>query len=471
MNIKQKLFAGFGVSALVAGIASGFALHAINSLRQAANFEMQRSVIGLALVGNLNTATANMRFAQRGVTFFTLTRSNDAAGQYENFQKEVKNNRQIEKNLEPLLDPQEKIVLHDFDAGLRTYTETLEQVKQIAQTGDERATTKAVADLLRPPGLVMQGASAKLEKAQRAGIDASMRLIDHKTQQAAWIEALLLLGTLGTGVVLWFLVHGMVVCLRQSSSSLSIGAHEVNSAANQIAATSNTLAQNASREAAFLEETSASAEQITSVTHQTAERSSEAVRVMNQVSGTIAEANQSLSEMLGSMQEITGSSDRISKIIRVIEEIAFQTNILALNAAVEAARAGEAGMGFAVVADEVRNLAQRSAQAAKDTTALIEESIRSSQEGRVRFDKVSSAIGAITEGASEIKNLIAEIQSAASEQARGVQQISKAVLDTQALTQSTAASAEEGAASSEELNAQTATLHEVARTIQGLIGT
>ena len=328
MNIKQKLFIGFGVSALAAGVGSGFALHAITTLRQTANFEMQRSVTGLALVGSLNTSTANMRFAQRGVSFFTLTRSKDAAGQYENFQKEVRNIRQIEKDLEPLLDQQDKSVLQEFDRGVRTYAETLEEVKQIAETGDEQATTKAIAQRLRPPGLVMQTASAQLEKSQRAGIAASMHLIDHMSQEAAWIEGFMLLGALGTGVVLWFVVRAMVACLRQSASSLATCSHEVNATANQIAATSNTLAQNATREAASLQETSlatsTSAEQITSVTQQTAERSKEAVGAMDHVSETISEANRSLSEMLGSMQEITGSSDRISKIIRVIEEIAFK---------------------------------------------------------------------------------------------------------------------------------------------------
>jgi methyl-accepting chemotaxis protein/methyl-accepting chemotaxis protein-1 (serine sensor receptor) len=154
------------------------------------------------------------------------------------------------------------------------------------------------------------------------------------------------------------------------------------------------------------------------------------------------------------MREITGSSDKISKIIKVIDEIAFQTNILALNAAVEAARAGEAGMGFAVVADEVRSLAQRSAQAAKDTSALIEESIAKSNEGGTRLERVAAVIRAITESTVKVKTLVDEVNLGSQEQARGIEQISKAIAQMDQVTQSTAASAEEGASASEELSAQ-----------------
>src|SRR5271156_3316875 len=123
--------------------------------------------------------------------------------------------------------------------------------------------------------------------------------------------------------------------------------------------------------------------------------------------------------MVQSMQEITGSSDKISKIIKVIDEIAFQTNILALNAAVEAARAGEAGMGFAVVADEVRSLAQRSAQAAKDTATLIEDSITRSREGKMKVDQVSFAIKVVTQDSTGVKILIDEVSLGSEEQSRG----------------------------------------------------
>lgn len=198
------------------------------------------------------------------------------------------------------------------------------------------------------------------------------------------------------------------------------------------------------------------------MTRKNAENAEDCAKLMAAVDTRIAEANRTLGEMVDSMEQINASSDKISKIIKVIEEIAFQTNILALNAAVEAARAGEAGMGFAVVADEVRNLAQRSSQAAKDTAVLIEESIAKSNGGTARVSQVAEAIQAITESANKVKLLADEVNLGSQEQARGMAQIAKAVVEIEQVTQRAAAGSEETASASEELSAQ-------AEAIRGLI--
>ena len=174
--------------------------------------------------------------------------------------------------------------------------------------------------------------------------------------------------------------------------------------------------------------------------------------------------------MSASMDAIKTSSDDITKIIKTIDEIAFQTNILALNAAVEAARAGEAGMGFAVVADEVRNLAQRCAQAAKDTASLIEESIAKSNDGKTKVDEVATAIHAIIEEAAKIKTLSDEVNLGSREQARGLEQIAKAITQMEQVTQKSAANAEESASAAEELTAQSETMKDIVERLTAMIG-
>ncbi len=173
---------------------------------------------------------------------------------------------------------------------------------------------------------------------------------------------------------------------------MSENAEEVAGAATQVSGASQSLAQGASEQAASLEETSASTEEIASITRRNADNALQVAGLMQQSEQSASGVNQTLDRMVDKMKEIDASSNKIARIIKVIDEIAFQTNILALNAAVEAARAGEAGLGFAVVADEVRNLAQRCAQAARDTAGLIEESIETSRDGNVRLDQMAGAV-------------------------------------------------------------------------------
>jgi methyl-accepting chemotaxis protein len=271
----------------------------------------------------------------------------------------------------------------------------------------------------------------------------------------------------GIGLVI---VRGTNKVLGDSVAALSTGAEQVVSAAGQVAASAQTLSQGATEQAASLEETSASMEEMASMARRNADHTHEAAGLMSQVDLRVTQSNGVLQAMVTSMGAIQESSSKVARIIRTIDEIAFQTNILALNAAVEAARAGEAGMGFAVVADEVRGLAQRSAQAARETEALIEESIARSQEGSRKVTEVAASFGAITESVTRVKGLVHEVREASHQQTQGIEQVAQAVTQMEKVTQSSAATAEENAAASEELNAQAESSMAVVRSLAALVG-
>ena len=190
------------------------------------------------------------------------------------------------------------------------------------------------------------------------------------------------------------------------------------------------------------------------MTKQNADNANQADALMKDANQTIATANSTMDQMTVSMNSITQSGEETQKIVKTIDEIAFQTNLLALNAAVEAARAGEAGAGFAVVADEVRNLAMRAADAAKDTSGLIEESAKQIKEGAALVDVTNKAFDEVAVQADKVTNLIGEIAAASTEQAQGIDQVNTAVGEMDRVVQQNAATAEESASASEEMNAQ-----------------
>jgi methyl-accepting chemotaxis protein len=254
--------------------------------------------------------------------------------------------------------------------------------------------------------------------------------------------------------------RGINRTLRKVCGDLNAGAEQTASAAGQVSSASQTLAEGASEQAASLEETSSSLEEISSMTKRNAASATQAKELAGQTRAAADNGATDMEEMKRAMDAIKSSSDGISKIIRTIDDIAFQTNILALNAAVEAARAGEAGMGFAVVAEEVRNLAQRSAESAKETASRIEDSVTRSAHGVAICNKVAVTLGEIVGKARQVDTLVAEIALASNEQTQGIEQVNTAVSQMDKVTQSNAAGAEESAAAAEQLNAQAVVLQD-----------
>jgi methyl-accepting chemotaxis protein len=243
----------------------------------------------------------------------------------------------------------------------------------------------------------------------------------------------------------------------------------LNDSSNEVASASQQLSQGSAEQASAIEETSSTLQQSASMIQQNTVNTNEATRIFKRAKDSSDKGSTEMQEMMNSMQEIKKSSDQIAKIIKVIDDIAFQTNILALNAAIEAARAGEAGMGCAVVAEEVRNLAQRSAQAAMDTAAMIENNIELSNKGVTVARKVHEALNEITAGSKKVNELMAEIAAAGEEQSQGIDQVNKAVLQMETITQQNASNAEESASAAEELSAQADNMRKIVSELSELV--
>ncbi len=257
--------------------------------------------------------------------------------------------------------------------------------------------------------------------------------------------------------------------LTEISSSITESATEVNSASGMVTTSSQTLAEGATEHAAALEETSSSLEEMSSMTKQNADNAAQAKALTVEAKQIVDKVDSQMNRMVTAIQDVTKSSEETGKIIKTIDEIAFQTNLLALNAAVEAARAGEAGAGFAVVADEVRNLAMRAAEAAKNTSSLIENTIVTVKNSRDLTEQTQNAFKENIQISNKIGQLIDEIAVASNEQAQGIGQIGRAVAEMDKVVQHTAASAEESASASAEMNAESFKMKDQVGTLTALI--
>ena len=359
--------------------------------------------------------------------------------------------------------------LQSVQEALDTMRKGKESIVQEVKTGDMDRALAIYNDAIKPPQTHQAEAASVILQVQSERLAADADAAKASAASSRWVTALLLGLTCAVGAVVAFVVRQINAVLRTSVLELAESAVQIASAAQQVATSSQSLAHGSSEQAATIEETSSASAEINSMAQRNTENSHSAAAMVAGSQEGFAKTNVSLAEMVGAMDGINASSQKISKIIKVIDEIAFQTNILALNAAVEAARAGDAGMGFAVVADEVRNLAQRCAQAAKDTADLIEDSIERSNGGKAKVDLVAVAVRAITAESGKIKVLVDEINLGSMEQSRGIDQIGKAIIQMEQMTQSGAASAEEGAAAAEELNAQAETMKDIVERLKSMV--
>jgi methyl-accepting chemotaxis protein len=258
-------------------------------------------------------------------------------------------------------------------------------------------------------------------------------------------------------------MNSAVADLEETLGQVASGAEQVGAAASQVSAGSQSLAQGTNEQASSLEEVGSSLQEMSSMTRQNAANAQEGRSLSQTARESTAKGVEGMQQLASALNQIKSSADQTAKIVKTIDEIAFQTNLLALNAAVEAARAGEAGKGFAVVAEEVRNLAMRSAEAARTTADLIEQSVRNAESGVHLGEGVVVSLSEIDERVTKVREVIAEISASSEQQAQGINQVNVAVEQMNSVTQATAANSEEAASAAEELSSQ-------AETMRGLVG-
>jgi methyl-accepting chemotaxis protein/methyl-accepting chemotaxis protein-1 (serine sensor receptor) len=467
---KKFGFANIAVAAAVLSIGM-LTVWTINSLEAVIDDAFDRDVVKQALAGDLDADLREMLAKEEAAVSSVL--QNDAAELEEESREYAVAKARVETTLATLKSDTEtdaeRAVLREIEAQYRAWQPLHEQMEQALKKGDTAAAVKLQDEQLDG---ILDKLDATVDKLSNEFTHTSTQsnaegdlLVERSFMALAVLGAICLIAVAGNALI----VRTTVKTLRGSVTELSDGAQQVASASSQVASASQGMSQGATEQAASLEETSASMEEMASMTRSNAENSHEAAGKMHETEQLVQNATVALDGMVTSMTAIKDSSDRVAKIIKTIDEIAFQTNILALNAAVEAARAGDAGMGFAVVADEVRSLAQRSAQAAKDTAALIDESISNSHEGHRKVQTVTEAIDAITESMSKARALVDGVSVASRQQAQGIDQVTQAIAQMEKVTQNNAAMAEESAAASEELNAQAEASMEVVGNLSALV--
>jgi methyl-accepting chemotaxis protein/methyl-accepting chemotaxis protein-1 (serine sensor receptor) len=472
MTIGKKLTIGVGAMLAVTAVTGIASLSGIGSLNTELETATQKTARRLQIAGLMDAAGSTMLAAQRGVVLFTFAKDPsrvESAKQL--FDRAASTWQKSIDEVRPLIVTDEgRRIVNQLQEQLTAWRSVIVEIEQAAAQGNADAAVRIIVDKGLPIYEANSRDTARFRELQNEILASQQANGASIFQSSRWIAIGLLGLAIGTGLLTLFVVRNTSRTLQRAATDLRQSSEQLASAANQITSSSQALAQGASEQAASVEETSASTEEISTMIRKNADDSHVAAELMNETGQVVTEANQTLVQMEKSMQEINGASEKIGRIIKVIDEIAFQTNILALNAAVEAARAGEAGMGFSVVADEVRNLAHRSAQAAKDTAGMIEESIAKSSEGRVKLEQVSQAIHAITEKAMKAKALVDNVNVGSGEQSRGVEQIAKAIIQVEKVTQTSAATAEETASAGEELSAQSASLRETVGHLEALVG-
>ena len=502
VSIGVRLGLGFAVILLFSLVITGISVWRLHDVATATRTMMEQP---LAKERYISDWYSKIDSGIRRTT--AIVRSADTSlGPY--FAEEAKQSSvvsgELQKKIEALISgPQETELFRQVSEMRKVYLDAREQVSKLKAAGQTEEAEKAFQAVFVPGSTKYQKVIMNMLEHQRASIDATAREIDAVAKTSRNLLLALAALALAFGVVCaWVLTMGIVRPLRtavdiarkvadgdltaqidvsakdetgqlllalkdMNTSLLNIvgevrsGTDSIATSSTQIAAGNQDLSSRTEEQAGSLEETASSMEELTSTVKQNADNARQANQLAASAAQVAVKGGEVVAQVVGTMQSINTSSNKIVDIISVIDGIAFQTNILALNAAVEAARAGEQGRGFAVVASEVRNLAQRSASAAKEIKTLIGASVEQVNAGSMLVAQAGSTMNDIVDSVQRVSDIITEITAASSEQSVGIDEINRAIGQMDAVTQQNAALVEESAAAAESMQHQAHNLAQV----------
>lgn len=387
---------------------------------------------------------------------YVITKDEKSAKSVQNLSNNIKN--EAENLLKTLKREQNIKQINDVTNALDTYLKNFNKYVDLTKTQ------------IKAENTMLKDAKEAREQCYRTQADQKKKLEAVITSTNLIIISGALIAIILGIAMSYFITRSITKPLNTAINSLTESSEQVASGSQQVSVASQKLAEGASESAASLEETSASLEEIAAMSQSNSTSSEKADEIAQNTTQIVNRANESMVTLKIAIEDINKTSEQTVKIIKVIDDIAFQTNLLSLNAAVEAARAGEAGMGFAVVADEVRNLAQRTSEAAKSTAELIENSIKNIKEGFTLTQNTEKEFIQVVESMVKLKELIGEVTSSSQEQSKAIEQVSITVATMNQVTQNNASSSEESASASEELGAQAQSMITIVDSLNQIIG-